>query len=163
MCTVQSSFEPFLVPVRRVQDKSMCKLGATAVYEVAHEVVYIVVYYASFTILSWEPALTRNLLLKNAWCLSHARDEHHHSASWLLVSASCVIRHAESCLLKASDLGGLSAQLRIHYHSVIWYIVYPAKFETGQVLPQAPELGTHSVHHSQALLGRTMSRSLRSA
>ena len=112
MCTVQSSFEPFLVPVRRVQDKSMCKLGATAVYEIAHEVAYIVVYYVSFTILSWEPALTRNLLLKNAWCLSHARDEHHRSASWLLVSASCVIRHAESCLLKASDLGGLSAQLR---------------------------------------------------
>ena len=34
-CTVQSSFEPFSVPVRRVQDESRCKLGATAVYEIA--------------------------------------------------------------------------------------------------------------------------------
>ena len=35
-----------------VQDESRCVLGATAVYEIAHEVPHIVVNYVSFTILS---------------------------------------------------------------------------------------------------------------
>ena len=74
------------------------------------------------------------------------------------MSASCVIRRAE-CLLKSADLGGFSAQSRIHVNSLIWYILYPAKFETGQVLPPATELVTHPVDHSQALLGRTLEES----
>ena len=124
-CTVQSSFEPSSVPVRRVQDESRCKLGATAVYEihVSHEVAYI---KRLCTILSWESALTRKQLWRNAWCLSHARDEHHRSTLWLLVSASCVIRCAE-CLLKSADLGGLSAPSRINVNSLNMVYFIPSK------------------------------------